>query len=125
MNDLNKIVFDLEIPGLRSIFRPYQEAAMDVIWDSGGMWTTAEVYRRVSDKMFPETISRASIINFLKKMAEEGYLTFVERTGKGGYHRVYTAATSKEDFKVAMADRIVEHVSTCFGVFTSVQVSGA
>jgi len=122
VSELEKIVFDLEIPGLRSIFRPYQEAAMEVIWDSGGMWSSREVHRRVSDKLSPETISRASIINFLRKMADEGYLTFEEVTGKGGYHRLYTATTSKENFKVAMADRIVTHVRRCFGIFAIVQI---
>ncbi len=113
--NVNKLLFDLEMPGLRSIFKPYQIEAMEVIWDTGGLWTTAEVWKRVNKRMKPETVSRASIINFLAKMEEEGYLSYDEATGKGGYHRRYAAMHSAEVFKEVMSDRIIEHVRVCFG----------
>lgn len=42
--------------------------------------------------------SRASVINFLNKLVEGGYLQFIEKSGKGGYHRVYYLELSDDQF---------------------------
>lgn len=44
------------------------------------------------------TVSRASVINFLNKLVDEGFLSYTEGTGKGGYHRIYVMELSKEQF---------------------------
>jgi len=38
-----------------------------------------------------ETISRASVINFLNAMVDDGIFGYTEITGKGGHRRLYTS----------------------------------
>jgi len=42
--------------------------------------------------------SRASVINFLKELADGKYLEYMEKSGKGGYHRVYFLELSDKQF---------------------------
>lgn len=42
--------------------------------------------------------SRASVIFFLQDLAEKGWLTVGERTGKGGHHEVYWKAAPFDQF---------------------------
>ena len=42
--------------------------------------------------------SRASVIKFLNELVEYGYLQFIEKSGKGGYHRVYYLELSSDEF---------------------------
>jgi hypothetical protein len=42
------------------------------------------------------SISRASIINFLNAMCDEGILTYGDETGRGGYHRIYSPGLGEE-----------------------------
>ena len=57
------------------------------------------------------SISRASIINFLNDMVEKGVLNYRERTGKGGYHRVYFPAFDEEGFKRHVAKTVISKLS--------------
>jgi hypothetical protein len=54
-----------------------------------------------------KTISRASIINFLNGMVDEGVLDFEEKSGKGGYHRVYIPKLDEGGFKKAVAKSVL------------------
>ena len=45
-------------------------------------------------------MSRASIINFLKTMAEMNVLKFDLRSGKGGMRRIYYPAYSESELKI-------------------------
>ena len=44
-----------------------------------------EVWSHVNKNLNPKTISRASIINFLNAIVDEGVLDYNEKSGKGGY----------------------------------------
>jgi DNA-binding PadR family transcriptional regulator len=55
-------------------------------------------------------MSRASVISFLNRMADEGFLTYREATGKGGHKRLYRpspTAQDEEGFRRSMAERII------------------
>ena len=52
----------------------------------------------VNEQMVPDTVSRASVINFLNECVDEGYLGFDQTPGKGGYHRVYKAEMDTDGF---------------------------
>ena len=53
----------------------------------------------VNEQIAPETVSRASVINFLNdEGVDEGYLQYDEDTGKGGFHRVYNAKMDIDGF---------------------------
>ena len=99
--------FDPEKKGLAKILRDYQLEALKSVWKNGEKGLTSrEVYEYVNGKI-DGSISRASIINFLKAMADEGVLNYTERTGKGGYHRVYTARLNESEFKVYVAQIMI------------------
>ena len=51
--------------------------------------------------------SRASVINSLNMMVDEGLLTYREETGKGGYHKVYSPVHKNEgEFRYWLAGQI-------------------
>ena len=94
--------------GLSKVFLDYQEEAMRLVWKKGeeGM-VSREVWSHVNNNLEGKTISRASIINFLNRMVDEGVLDFDERTGKGGYHRVYRSKLSETEFKKLLAKTVI------------------
>ena len=102
------IKFDPSGEGLSKVFRDYQQEALKFVWKSKKGVTSREVWIQVNDA-FEEgkTISRASIINFLNDMVDEGVLGFVEESGKGGYHRVYHTKLNESAFKIYLAETIL------------------
>jgi hypothetical protein len=61
-----------------------------------------------------KTISRASIINFLNAMVDEGVLDYKEKSGKGGYHRVYLPKLDEGGFKKAVAKSVISSLMRDF-----------
>ena len=61
-----------------------------------------------------ESKSRASVIFFLNDLVEDGILTYEERTGKGGHHRVYFPNMNKEEFTSYVVGSINEKLATVF-----------
>ena len=57
--------------------------------------------------MGKSTISRASIINYLNDMVDEGILNYHEITGKGGHRRIYSARYDEAGSKRYVATKIV------------------
>ena len=55
-----------------------------------------------------ESKSRASIIFFLQDMVEQGILKYRHRSGKGGYHRVYTPLYDETGLKELIATQLIE-----------------
>jgi len=100
--------FDPRRDGLSKVFRDYQEEAMKLVWNkcSEGM-ISSEVWRQVNQNLVGKTISRASIINFLNNMVDESVLDFDERTGKGGYHKVYRPRLDEYEFKMYLAEMMI------------------
>ena len=102
--------FDLTKKGLETILTPYQTEIMRHIWKKG------ETDSRTTHNHLqttPHPMSRATTINFLNKMADEGYLTHTETTTKGGHKRIYRpspATPDEESFKRALSQRILEKV---------------
>ena len=54
-----------------------------------------------------DTISCASIINFLERMRCMGVLSGKEVTGKGGHYWIYSYAMSESEFKRFIASTIL------------------
>ena len=101
------LIFNPEKNGLAKILRNYQIEALKSVWkNSEKGLTSREVYEYANEKI-DDSISRASIINFLKAMADEGVLNYTERTGKGGYHRVYTPRLNESEFKTYVAQTMI------------------
>ena len=113
--------FDTSEKGLLTLFKPYQAALMEQIWklnnpDRIGI-TSGQAYEFLKDH--PDSKSRASVIFFLNDMVEEGVLNYEERTGKGGYHRVYYPMKNREQFAHHVVVTITRKLAE---VFPSAQV---
>lgn len=95
--------------GLSKVFRDYQEEALKYVWKNGGDGVTSRQAWQYVNESFDgsKTISRASIINFLNDMVDEGILDYFEKTGKGGYHRVYTTKLDEKEFRKFLAETVL------------------
>ena len=106
-----EFIFDTSKKGLETVMKDYQAICMEFLWEKGEKGVpTSEAWLHVNKILIPKekTISRASIINFLRKMEEKGILKYWERTGKGGYHRVYAPLYDEAKFKELIAKRVIE-----------------
>lgn len=110
----NRVEFDTAETGLRAVLKDYQEIALRVIWASPEGLGSRAVWDRVNVGLRGETISRASIINFLEAMREAGVLKGVEITGKGGHRWIYSPAMTEPQFKVFIAETILGNLQRDF-----------
>jgi len=110
------LILDPKASGLSKVFKEYQREALNFIWKNEGKGLTSRmVYSYVNDRLDGgKSISRASIINFLNAMVDDGVLDFVEETGKGGYHRVYSAKLDEAGFKRGLAESVVSSLMKDF-----------
>ena len=87
-------------------FKPYQVEALHVLWRHGSEGANSKtVWDEVNEK---ELISRASIINSLNAMVDEGILSYTEKTGKGGHHRVYRLDLTESKLKEHLAKVFID-----------------
>lgn len=104
--------YDTSQTGFLTVLKPWQIKAMQVVWSTPDGANSRIVYQRVNNALEGETISRASIINFLEDMREMGVLGGEEKTGKGGHHWVYYPKLDEVGFKryivEKMRDRLID-----------------
>lgn len=106
------IVFDTGEEGFRTTLREYQEMSLRILWRSERGLTSRDVWIGVNKGLEgARSISRASIINFLNAMCEEGVLKFEEETAKGGYRRRYSPSLDEEGYKLHVAKTIISKLS--------------
>ena len=103
------LVVDPSGEGLGKVLRDYQEEALRFIWTEGDEGVgSKKVYLHVNEALRGvRTISRASIINFLNAMVDEGVLGYVTVSGKGGYRRSYSGKMDERGFKVYIAETVI------------------
>ena len=93
---------DLSKTGYEMFFKPYQVLALKYLRTTQEGAKSLEVWDHVNTQ--PEgSISRASIINSLNAIVDNGILDYVERTGKGGHHRVYRHRYSETELREHLA----------------------
>lgn len=107
---MNGIEYDTGGKGLEAVLKGYQEIALKAIWTNKEGLNSRQVWMSVNAEIKPETISRASIINFLESMREIGVLKGVEVTGKGGHRWIYSPAMNETEFKVYIAETILKNL---------------
>ena len=113
------LIFDPANSGLSKVFRDYQEIAIRFVWEKNEEGVISrEVWSYVNENLEGKTISRASIINFLNAMVDESVLDYTERSGKGGYHRVYRPKLKETAFKKFLAEMIISSLLNDFPVET-------
>lgn len=104
------LVFDPNKSGFEKVLRDYQIESLRAVWENAeeGM-TSRDVYRYVNDALEAgKTISRASIINFLNSMSDEGVLTYQEETCKGGMRRKYFPKLSEREFEMKIGKDVID-----------------
>ena len=103
--------FDLEKTGLEAVLLPWQAEVMRYVWEVG------ETDSRRAHEYLQGTEhgkSRAAVIFFLNDMVEEGFLSYDEKTGKGGYKGIWSPHPSALDegaFRQRVAERVLAKVS--------------
>ena len=100
-----QIKMDLQKEGLGMFFRDYQIAILQTLWKNPSM-NSRSVWEQV------ENISRASVINFLNAMVDEGLLNYVTRTGKGGHQRIYSPKFDENGTKEYLKTLVQEKLKT-------------
>ncbi len=95
------LMIDPTKTGFEKVLRVYQIEAMKHVWKNAEEGATSrQVYNNVNSALDGgKKISRASIINFLNNMCDEGILDYIEETCKGGTRRKYTPALNENAFK--------------------------
>lgn len=107
---------DPSAEGFRKTLSEYQELALRCVWEApiNGV-NTKQVYDYVIERLSPgKTISRASVIFFLRDIAEEGVLRFEETKGRGGLRRIYYPVMDERGFKVYIAKSVFESLMRDF-----------
>jgi hypothetical protein len=95
------LMIDPTKKGFEKVLRTYQIEAMKHVWNNAKEGATSrQVYNQVNTVLDGgNKISRASIINFLNSMCDEGILNYTEETCKGGTRRKYTPALDEAGFQ--------------------------
>jgi len=110
------MIFDTSGEGLLTLFKPYQAALLEHIWELNNTVrvgvTSGQAHEFLKDH--PDSRSRASVIFFLNDMVEEEVLDCEERSGKGGYHRVYYLKMDRERFANHAVKTITEKLRESF-----------
>ena len=103
-------VLDPNKSGFEKVLRHYQIAALKVAWgDKGEGVTSRDVYLQLKEELEGDNkISRASVINFLNSMCDEGVLNYVEETCKGGTRRRYSPILSEKGFMKYVTRSVID-----------------
>ena len=99
----------------RAVLKPYQILAMKYLWVNPEGKSSREVYEAVNAAMMEnESISRASIINSLNALVEDGVLGYHEITGKGGHRRIYKPSFNEKGYKEYIAETVLRKLLNDF-----------
>lgn len=81
---------DTSRQGIPSIMPEYQAATLKILINADKPLGSGKIWEKVN-LLLPinQSISRASIINYLNRLVDYEYLQFETTTGKGGHHRIY------------------------------------
>lgn len=111
---MNGLEYDPSQTGLRAIFKPWQETAIQILQENPQGLNSRETWRKVNQKLGQDTISRASIINFLEAMHATSILTGDEKTGRGGHYLVYKMGMTEAAFKQYLVETLLESLMHSF-----------
>ena len=101
--------------GWESILKPYQIVAMKYLWrEDIEHGSSKDVYDAVNAEMGANSISRASIINSMNMLVDEGIVSFHEITGKGGHRRIYKPVFDETGTRMFLAKKFVDKLDEIF-----------
>jgi hypothetical protein len=118
------LIIKTEETGLSMFLRPYQQIALQCIWDAEGGKSSRDVWEYVNDNLSNGSISRASIINFLNYMVDENLLDYETTTGKGGHRRIYHEKYDLSEFKLTLINISLNALKKSFPEETTKIIQG-
>ena len=68
--------------------------------------TVSETRKYLNAKIYPETVSRASVLIFLNECYDAGYLEREDIIAKGGVRRLYQATMNTNTFWQSVSDEV-------------------
>lgn len=95
-----------------AIMKPYQHGIISMMIERKTGLKTSDIHASLEHEGY--IVSRASVINFCKTLAAHDIVSFDERTGKGGYHRVYSALMSWESIIEYMHMKVLAKLKEAF-----------
>jgi hypothetical protein len=110
------LVLDPTQHGLEKVLRDYQIEALRLVWaHNGNGLTSREVYDATNNMLsVGRSVSRASIINFLNAMCDDGVLDYEEETCKGGMRRKYKKGLDEKGYKKYVASEVLSSLLSDF-----------
>jgi len=120
------LTFDTAGRGLAKVLRDYQIEALKLVWTKGDEGAISkEVWQHTNEVLKGiRTISRASIINFLNAIVDEGVLNYKEETCKGGTRRIYYPKLDESGFKKHIAKMVIKSLVRDFPGETNETLKG-
>lgn len=107
------------------MLRDWQIKTLQVVWNNPEGVNSRMVWQKVNQVLEGETISRASVINFLDAMLDLGVLRGEDKTGKGGHHMVYYPAMDEEGFKRFIVEKLITSLMESFPEETRQAINAA
>ena len=98
--------------GIEAVLKPYQYGIITHILDQKEGITSGEMHAHLEFQGY--TVSRASVINYLKKLTESDIIGMKMETGKGGYHGVYSAKLIFEEILTHIVTSAMDTLLTAF-----------
>ena len=105
MNPL-ELKYDLGKVGLKAFLEPWQVTTMKILWDADKPMSSREVWIS-ANKRLQVPRCRASIINFLQYLLDQGILEGIDITGKSGHHNLYRPGMSEAKFNRYVVDLLI------------------
>jgi len=113
---------DTQKPGLCALFLPYKAVMLKHLYEvtktdslagkgSGYLWKWLQ---KNAKRLGVTTMSRASVVNALNDLVDEGLLKFKEVTGKGGIRRLYSVAMTPREFEDHFLNEFIATLHTIF-----------
>ena len=108
-----KVKVDLSKDGLSMFFKPYEIEGWNVLWNTPKPIGSGAVWKMVNEYLGPgNEVSRTSVIFFLNRQVDIGFMGWTDATGKGGHHRLYYPKVSMLTLAQTILDDATTHLET-------------
>ena len=111
--------------GLEDVMRPYLADIMIHLWKTGEEMSSHEAmswHHGFVKKHGGDPMSRASYINGLNALVNNGVLSYTETTGKGGHRRIYRAAKNPDAFMLWLEHQTMISIECIRGELENAQL---
>lgn len=91
---------DTSKDGLSKYFRSHEIMILQILWEKTGVIHTSRgIWRALNERLQGETISRATVINFLESVSEIGLVDKKTETCRGGKRGLYSIQRTEIEFR--------------------------